>query len=218
MARVDLDAPGPVTANAAGRRLFSVELAKQFGYHYAPTQKFDRQRAQEIAVIQYTPSEASALELCQGTADQALPPLGESLSELLSFQVDVTADVRVVASVADWRQCLESAMPGMATGWPEDMPGRVEWGSFGLDRAVMWDAPPPSEPELALAVQDVICRESSGFSASYYEAEWSAQEAVLRQNYDALAATQRRVPRGGSGDHCRPGGPLKVANREASTR
>lgn len=182
VAPVDIDEAPPETSNSSGRRLFDVDLASRYGYHFAPSQRVDRRLAQEIAATQYSTIEQRQLDDCIRSAQAKLGAPSDSLADWLGFTVDVTSDPDVMSSVGSWAACLHARFPGDGTGWPEDMPGERRGSEFGLDRATEWDADPPSDEEIALAVADAECRDSSGFREAYYSAEWNAQLVLIENN------------------------------------
>lgn len=185
----DHRAPGPVTANEYGRRLFSVELASVFGYHNAPTGRFDRSavdtwQSQAESVAHLFPEE---MQRCTQQASSQLGLKSSDLAARLSFSVDVTTDERVVDATERWRECMVAFDDSVTlTEFPGDMPSADDAELFGLYDFVQTDSVSISEQERRLALADATCRHDSGFDQAWYEAEWESQVALMEENSDSL--------------------------------
>lgn len=123
----------------------------------------------------------------------------------------VPQDPAVKKAAASWKKCITAAGYDVAISAPvgdegEQMPTRklgIELGFF---------APPPSKfptsggtygdteadpdkdsgprkptpAEIDLAVADATCRDSSGWTKAYYEAQWDAEVSVVQNHADQL--------------------------------
>lgn len=192
VARVNFAAPPPATANNLGRRIFNISVAREFGYHFAPSQRVDRKKLQEFAKLNY---DQVALSACASSAEQQIPFI-ESLAEQLAFGIDVSADDAVEEGVASWRECMKDRIPSVeVTDWPPDMPSESDAVSFGLPTASEWDATPAGDDEKKLATIDAECRESSGFQQAYYGALVKAQRDAIAENEHALRDNLAEIAR-----------------------
>jgi hypothetical protein len=185
----DPDAPDAATHNSSGRRLFDADIAARYGYRWASPLKYDRLRALELnmTIDQATASAQSACE------EDAYERLGIEPSEdwvaREAFRFDPAQDEAVVGAAALWRECMgELGLPDLPQD-PHQMPPvglADEWGlnDDSGDGDPLYEPPVPDEVDLA--VKDAACQESSGWAQAYYEAEWVAQEAYVRDNFDRL--------------------------------
>ncbi len=177
---VDTNAKGPATASEAGRRFFNLSIAQNYGYHYAPTERFDRALANEIVSHQFTEAELSIIEPCLRSSMSSIGD-GSTLARELARRVTITDDPRVVSAIGAWRTCIESkGILGVEN--PGAMPGPELAEQFNLAQAADPDAQAPSQAELDVAIADAECRSSSGYEAAEYEVTFELQAELAQQN------------------------------------
>lgn len=188
------DAPGSPTASATGRKIFNVDIAKKYGYRDAPSARYSRrdlQNREEPSGPGY--SEASS------QCEQEVVDAGIDWSQLtddtvgqLAFSIDVAKESTVRDAQQQWRVCVEKIGVPALPGKPEDMPGKVLAQQFGLDKATDWDAPAASAEEIRIATADAQCREESGYTKALYDAEYAAQEKLVKEHASELAPLLER--------------------------
>lgn len=189
----DTEFSEPEDFNRFGTRLFTLDLANNYGYRFAPPAH------EESATLwadfrattdTYFPNAELETEFdkCSDSARADDPDFSSNfdgvnyLSEL-SAQADevVKLDDEVVSATADWRACLEPqadfTLP--RDPWTEMPPQSVSdnWTLVGGK---------VSAEEIAVAVTDAQCRESSGLSALVYEKNWDEQKKLVDENRDEL--------------------------------
>ena len=192
----DTEYPRAEDFNRVGLRLFNLELAKKWGYHFA---QLENPESAELwlefteTVDSYFPNQEldDALAACTDEIrakdkDNASNFDGLNYNAQLSFQAWNIAeqDPDVVNAVKAWRECLAPQVDYEVTQeqpW-EGAPHEVtkKWG------AVTGSPTPPSAEEIAAAVADAECQDSSGWSALWYERNWQEQVKLLEQNRDKL--------------------------------
>lgn len=192
----DTDFPLPEDMNQVGLRLFTLELAKKWGYHFAQLQNPE---SAELwlefteTVDSYFPNQEldDALVAC---TDKIRAKDKDSLSNFdgrnyiseLTTQamIIVEQDPDVVKAVKAWRECLTPRVDYAVTQeQPWEGPPSAEQEKWG---AVTGSSSAPSAEELAAAVADAECQESSGWAALWYERNWEEQEKLVAENRDKL--------------------------------
>lgn len=191
--RYDINAPLPVTSNAAGRHLFDEKIAAEFGYHEQadPRINWDDYKAYDELEQSLSNEAWDAIMGCQREAEARLG-IDPQANLYGAFPID---DVTTVDSVseasASWRECM--APLGIADLGPEDDPYSMPTGSLsdkwglGQDKP-SWEIGPATADEIEVAVADAKCRESSGWAEARYQAEWSAEEEFLKKNRKEMDA------------------------------
>lgn len=192
----DTEFSHPEDFTALGARLFTPQLAEKWGYHFA--QLDDNQSAElwlEFAETTdaYFPNAEldDALLSCTDQLrdrdkDFAINFDGQNYLAELSTQAQKVAeqDAEVVEATAAWRECLQPQVdfPLPRDPWTEMPPSAVaqKWG------AVTGGTTAPSAPEIAAAVADAECRESSGLASLAYEKNWAEQQKLVEKNRDKL--------------------------------
>jgi hypothetical protein len=190
----DTDFSQPEGFNSIGYRLFTVELAKKWGYHFAPPADEESSKLWDEFVSfanSYSPDAKFDDEFlrCQDEVrddGSFTHNEGESYLAQSAIQAEqvATQDDEVLAATSRWRDCLR---PRVEFTVPQDpwsgMPpsdAATEWGvgSGGTSE--------PSAEEIAAAVADAECRESSGMSAAMYERTRREQQKLVDENRDKL--------------------------------
>ncbi|NYF26522.1 MULTISPECIES: hypothetical protein [unclassified Microbacterium] len=192
----DTEFPRAEDVNEVDLRLFNLELAKKWGYHFA---RLDDPESAELwltfteTVDSYFPNQEldDALVAC---TDKIRAKDKSSLSNFdgrnyiseLTAQamIIVEQDPDVAKAVKAWRECLTPRVDYAVTQeqpW-EGAPSaeRQKWG------AVTGSDSQPSVEELAAAVADAECQESSGWASLWYERNWEEQEKLVAENRDKL--------------------------------
>jgi len=175
----DVSFPQSKNFNAVGHRLFTLQIAQQWGYHLAPVP--DPASAEAWSKYgDFANSHVSELgadwEECTKFADSKvdLAKNAADFNYVSSLQIQASdaaaQSSSVQAAIAKWQACLSSQvsfavpdnpwieMPPLAVG--------VQWGLIGPHKT-----PIPTEDELTAAVADAKCRETSGVSAAQYNGE-----------------------------------------------
>lgn len=192
---MDLDAPLPVTRNTVDDRLFTVQLAQEYGYHRAPN--LDPSRAAWLAFDAMPPFGDSEMKVFDSCLKQVrktqLPELAQSAQNLangLANQADQKAQQNgtVKSDARKWKTCMRPAgVPDLPDDPMNEMPTSALGKQFGLDDIV---ADPNTlkagADEIRIATLDAQCREKTGYTQAYYDAEWDAQVQLLDKNADAL--------------------------------
>ena len=197
--RVVLNEDGAIPQDSwsdAGRKLFSVGLAKKYGYGNSPMldqaqARMDADRANR-AVSQQQPE---AVDACfeetapiLGVVDGSAYDLAQQIGNLAYAEAEQAFEVREAAG--DWRACMKDiGLPDLPEV-PEEMPpASVDMGDGG--DAI--DAPFRSGDELhvptevrRVAVADASCRDSTGYTATFYDVEWDAQVEARDSRIDDL--------------------------------
>lgn len=189
----DTEYPQPQDFNSIGFRLFTVEIAKKWGYDFAPPANEESARLWR-EFVEVTDSYFPNAELDQALldcTDEVRSIDTEFMSNFdgvnylssLAVQADRIAlqDESVIRATAEWRECLEPQVDFPLPDNPrEGMPpveARKNWGS---------NADGASPAEIADAVADAECRESSGLTEAAYERNWEEQEKLVAKNRDKL--------------------------------
>lgn len=211
--QVNLDGTGPATVTEHGVRIFNVDIAHEYGYHNAPTDRFDRgvaietiERANRVALD--FPAEVAS---CVDASINAFPFSGTPRANQLGFSRDVTGDPNIGELAAVWRTCILADIPAEhVTSTPFTMPTDTDAVSFGLHELNLSQEPPEvSEDERALATADAECRDSSGFSELVYSTLWNAEMELVEQNR-AVLTEEARVAR----EQVRNARAFALSNRE----
>jgi thymidylate synthase len=103
-------------------------------------------------------------------------------------------DVSISAPVGDKKEWMPTEKLGIELGFyapppamgplPTDGPMHA-YGDTEVDPDSIGPRTPTSR-EISLAVADATCRESSGWTKAYYDAQWKAELAVVRKHADQL--------------------------------
>jgi hypothetical protein len=183
----DMNALTSESWNPAGRRLFNVPLAQQWGYHSAPTLELTAEAWNDFgeSLNGLDPAHQAQLDACIEQGRIALPNILDEANFVAGLAVVAYEDAYRETSVTDaasaWRKCMLPAGISDLPPSPREMPSESLVGAFALSGS---SAATPDE--IAVAVQDAQCRESTGFSQALYDAEWDHQAAQLRANVEAL--------------------------------
>jgi len=185
----------PEGFNKIGYRLFDEPLAKRFGYHFAPPR--DANEADAWAAFadfanSYTPDDdfTGKFEECSDEARSEKTVRDVDAQNYvmgLAMQASDVAvqDASVQEAVARWRECLTPKVDFAVsdTPWKQMPPQAVaeRFGLYGESRTMA-----ASGDEIAVAVADAQCRESSGVSETRYNLEWDQQKKLMDQNRDQL--------------------------------
>lgn len=180
--------------NRVGLSLFNEQTASRWGYHDAPSRDEATDRAWldfTVFVNSYDPDSEfeGVYEKCSRAArDDATAEFASSLSYLneLAMQAEDVAerDPAVIAARSAWRECLsarvEFPVPDDVWAMPPE-PLDEEFGIIGPGATKE-----ASSEEIAVAVADAQCRESSRLSELQYEKEWAEQLSLIHANRDQL--------------------------------
>jgi hypothetical protein len=193
-------------------RAFDLADARDRGYHVPPTADAGEAAWRAFVLRPVSAAESVARDRCLdrlysehpellsgdlGTGTGTLSDIAIRLSDA-AFR-DARDDEPVLDTVPAWIACMQ---PVAASGWelpptPAGMPTDAMVGAFA--------SPDPTTPvtdaEREVATTDAACRESSGYLAALYDAEWEHQltvphdygERLSQVDTDAVAAAKRTV-------------------------
>lgn len=187
---IDVNDLESVTTSPSGRTLLTLEAAQRYGYHSAPMLPAEAStQLQALNSRTLTPAESSALDSCIQDARTVLPlpertQIGVQLANQALDEAAGTDAVREAA--AQWRTCMApqgiSDLPDAPDTDSGGMPTPGQIAAYAIDDP----ASAAGADEIAAAVADAQCRESSGYDDALYAAEWARQSAALNDNADAL--------------------------------
>ena len=188
----NLDALQSASYNSIGLRLFTVELASEFGYHVAPNTDPSAIARMEVVKqnAQISPEEDSALTACLGVARKTLPTLPLDAQNAANYSNDALDKARASSSVRKaataWKTCMRPEGVGDLPNTPDEMPTSGLAQKFGLVGGNDSDSGVTAE-EIQIATADAKCQESSGYKQALYDEEWRNQVETMHANADDLA-------------------------------
>jgi hypothetical protein len=179
-------AAGPSeTSSDAGRKLFTVEIARRYGYRSGPNPDSGIDAWLQFMEQELSDAKVAAIDECIAEARETLPLLpGET-----QLAMDLTSaafngaleDPDVADAARAWHECMaDSGIPDLPDE-PIGIPSDYMVKTFGLDQQQT-----ASAEEIRVATLDAACRESSGYASTFYQEEWSRQVTLLADNADAL--------------------------------
>ncbi len=192
----------PPNRNAALRKLFNLDLAERYGYHNGPT----KNGGQPPKLNLTAPAEIAADSACSKSSQQGTSENSDLTNFVQNLEGDAEdnalGDSKVKAAAAAWRTCmLPQGIPDLPDS-PEDMPTQSQRQRFGMNGPTN---PGPgqlpsqgsaSPQEIKQAVFDANCRDSTGYSKTYYDTEVADQQALITKNGGSSLklSTRRRAP------------------------
>lgn len=192
---IDLHSQRGESWNAAGRKLFTPELARKYGYGNSPEQilSAEQQQTEEafLAIAFAMSDEATAkLNRCYGTARAELGTSSDPtvLAQSLQGNSEPPArdKFRLAAAASRWRKCM---MPVGIADLPRD-PQEMSPSRFipraelpPLDDGI---ARPPSKREIEVAMHDATCQQQSEWLDAKYDSDWNRQLVAVRKHADEL--------------------------------
>lgn len=96
--------------------------------------------------------------------------------------MDARTDDTVVRAAAEWHACMAPAGVRDLPTAPDQMPSP----SIRMDYGTNIRSTPVQHGEVAIAVRDVACQESSGYRDALYDAEWIRLLHVTKSDADVL--------------------------------
>ena len=178
--------------NDAHMRLFTLALAKQWGFRIAPSsdpsltalRSFQREKAT------ISSAEKTALTSCLSQARKELPILPGSAQRATTFAQaayeSAQKDKTVLRAAAAWKKCMVPAgisdLPDLPTRMPSDSIIR----RFNIKFDISNIPPQVTQEEITLATTDFECRNKAGYEQALYDAQWSRQATLLAENADEL--------------------------------
>ncbi len=184
------DAPS-ATRNAVDRQVFTREIAASYGYHDAgPLAAPNAAWRQLVTDKQFIPAdEERALVECLEQARVELPvPTGQmKLATTLAHQARDLAqiDPDVISAGRSWQECMASSGIADLPLTPINMPSPSMAQSFEIASA--------SAEEIAIALRDAECRDTSGWDEALYNVEWAAQLQLLAENAAEIGESRYSV-------------------------
>lgn len=203
----DTDYTQPEDFNRIGLRIFTPEIAAKWGYHLAPPANEESANLW-VEFVQVTDSyfpnpelDAALLSCRDGVRAKDEDPFattdGQNYLSGLAIQAEQVAlqDDEVIAATKKWRECLQPQVEYTVPADPwSGMPSAGAMEKWGI---LSGQTPEASAEEIAAAVADADCRESSGLAEAKYQKSWDEQLKLVQENRDELerirdAATERR--------------------------
>ena len=194
----DVSDPLPETLSTSGRRLFDERIAREWGYRNASR---DSASVRAWAAFQSQTSALNrdagfntAMSACMTTVREDRPLLLDEQHFAHGLVVrsaqEAASAPDVVAAAARWHECmLPLGIPSLPDS-PQEMPTQQLTDLFGLpqgiDQTSADEGSKPTAEEVAVAVADATCMESSGYSEALYDAEWALQEELISENRPTL--------------------------------
>lgn len=177
------------------RNWFDETVASEFGYHSPISSSPSDEAWVEYTQRPISDDELAVLDQCvHDVVDN--PDVPKWTPKLLNYAgtfgsaaiTGASEDPQVAAAAERWRTCMKPIgiedLPSSPNGMPTDsMRQRYGWADTAAD-----SAPPLTPDEIADAVEDAKCQESSGYSESIYDAEWERQVSLLEENYESFVS------------------------------
>lgn len=191
----DADFAQPETVNDAALKIFNIDIARRYGYHDAPPPNPDDVLAWTEFTAwtnAYNPDDQfqARFDACGEDARSDKTVAGaDGLNYIASLEMQARDEISSVDAVRDAAQKWESCLSEFVTfDLPKDPWGEMptlemaqEYGTYGSSLTEV-----ASSEELTGAQADAQCRDSSGYTDARYQAEWSAQEALVTNHRDKL--------------------------------
>lgn len=196
----DVEEPASPVYNAAGKRLFNLEIAKEYGFRPNLAPSKSAQLWEEF--LTYSPTEPGfqdAFDKCLAGIRAEHPILQpETMVAVTSLIIQVREEAFLSPegqkAANRWRACMEPQGFGQLPDNPDEFPSFELLEELGSTPPV--EMVEPSEREIAVAVAHATCLDSSDFSKVMYEMEWELQETAIereRANLDRIrGAVQAR--------------------------
>lgn len=202
----DASAPNPETS-PRGRRIFTVEIARKYGYHEAPDPgrlnedilkndpgyesqpvAFHDQWAECRKAVRDEIRQQLGIERHQDDGEiREKTPLQSLLADYDNLSVDTFVEP-LESAKQQWQQCMS---PLGIADLPDEPWMRFTANSLPASLAQQWGWDMRSEPtveEIRVAIHDAQCREESRWNELYYEAEWEMASVLVQGKEDMLAA------------------------------
>lgn len=162
---------GPSMAWLANLDTSSPSLTEEFGVEYTS------------ALVECTDAAEESLRGDSTEAVQSPDHVANVTGELWSEASDrALEDSRLIDAVEAWSDCMSRS------GHDYDVPvAPVEEFTAGLALEPGTEVPPPSEDEIATAVDDVACKRSTDLEAVWFTVESAYQSELISTNEDRLA-------------------------------
>jgi hypothetical protein len=192
---IDVSVPSGATANSAGRRLFDIDIASQYGYRTAPSRQPNAAQTSALNSRALSAGEVKALQGCRTSAHRQLSPQPEGTELIGSLGIAAyeaaKADKGTLESASRWRSCMRPQGISDLPDAPSKMPSASLARRFGLtgdDRPT--DEGSASPAEIRVATADARCRASSGYAKVMYDEEVDQQLKLVARNREALDRTR----------------------------
>ncbi|MDQ2670851.1 MAG: hypothetical protein M3Y31_09485 [Gemmatimonadota bacterium] len=182
------------TSSAVGIRIFTLEIAQEYGYHSAPNLDPGAAAWKAWAYREITVAEIDAIRECteQVRAERLplLPGSAQLGNSLAAAAYDAAEQEQTVQEAERaWRDCmaplgipdLPASARNMPSPWLANELGYT--GTLGE----------PTADEIRYAVADAICRDDSGYLETFYDVLWQKQAALVGDNADALLRIEGMV-------------------------
>jgi hypothetical protein len=190
----DTEAADRETSSPGGIRIFNIQIAQRYGYRSAPATDAGAAAWTEWAYREVGDAEVDAMSRCRdGVRSSKLPlmPGSAQYGNELAFEAYDAAeqDGAVQDSARAWRECMADVGIPDLPETPREMPSiwLIEKLDLGDPHGVA------SAQEIRFATADATCRDESGFVDEFYQALWTRQVQLVRDNADALLRIEAMV-------------------------
>lgn len=191
--------PPSRTSTAYGSKLFSLAIAKEFGYHSEPsdyelsqTLRKNEERANQLV---QDPAWESQFDKCVAKFRTGPLARAQDPQNYNGLWIDVSQSVRksdeMRGLASKWRECMGKVGIPDLPDTPDDMPTESMKREFVAESAVVDSG--ASQRELDVAVADATCQKSTGYVRTLYDRMWDGQVKVLREHLDELEAGKRLI-------------------------
>lgn len=198
----DIEFPHSETINDTAMKIFNTDIAKLYGYHDAPPPNPDERLAwAEFTAFanDYAPDDQfpSRFAGCGGEAREDQTDLdADGLNYIAGLEIQardqISSNEEVLAAALAWKSCLSQVVDDELPDDPwTQMPTPSMAEEFGIYGPTVTSE--PTAEEVLVATADAECRVSSGYSTTRYEAEWSIQEELVKNNRDKLDRIRREA-------------------------
>lgn len=183
------------------RTTLTEAVASRYGYHL-PDESIPPEVLpwEEFRTAQFSDAQNAAWDECALRTQEDTPVFTSELMNFSSMFVGsayqgAIVDPKVVDAAAKWSECMVPYGIADLPDFPTDMPSESVRLRFQTSPAT-GDDPTTGEitrDEVQLALNDVACRESSGFQSLFYEALWTRELTAYRENSDAFESLRAKI-------------------------
>lgn len=192
----DWNAPEAETLSGGWGRPRTVDEARQYGYHAAPSELRDFVMAAEAFLASQGEAYHEDFEDCRRRVME--DPVFERAGQAMKYMPQASGfeeNPALKEAMAAWRECMAPlGIPDL----PEDRPGPApsvmeRFGLGGADNARYADLSTLTEEEVEIAVHEAQCTENSGYDRLAYGLTWEADDSYLADHAPEFAAVLEEI-------------------------